>query len=119
MSMREIDPITLEVIRNALASTADEMALIVMRSAYSPVVRDIMDYSTALCDAKGRVIAQGLTLPIQLCSFPRIMGFVKERYGDMLKPGTGASVLGYPHRKIATEMRAENITIDSKKVELR
>jgi len=87
MSMREIDPITLEVIRNALASTADEMALIVMRSAYSPVVRDIMDYSTALCDAKGRVIAQGLTLPIQLCSFPRIMGFVKERYGDTLKQG--------------------------------
>ncbi|RYE34673.1 MAG: hydantoinase B/oxoprolinase family protein [Hyphomicrobiales bacterium] len=87
MSKCEIDPITLEVIRNALASTADEMALIVMRSAYSPVVRDIMDYSTALCDAKGRVIAQGLTLPIQLCSFPRIMGFVQERYGDTLKAG--------------------------------
>lgn len=87
MSAQAIDPITLEVIRNALASTADEMALIVMRSAYSPVVRDIMDYSTALCDAKGRVIAQGLTLPIQLCSFPRIMGFVRERYGDTLKPG--------------------------------
>jgi N-methylhydantoinase B len=87
MSTSAIDPITLEVIRNALASTADEMALIVMRSAYSPVVRDIMDYSTALCDGKGRVIAQGLTLPIQLCSFPRIMGFVHERYGDTLKPG--------------------------------
>lgn len=87
MSAREIDPITLEVIRNALASTADEMALIVMRSAYSPVVRDIMDYSTALCDAQGRVIAQGLTLPIQLCSFPRIMGFVRERFGDTLRPG--------------------------------
>ncbi len=87
MSAHAIDPITLEVIRNALASTADEMALIVMRSAYSPVVRDIMDYSTALCDAQGRVIAQGLTLPIQLCSFPRIMGFVRERYGDSLRPG--------------------------------
>lgn len=87
MSAATIDPITLEVIRNALAATADEMALIVMRSAYSPVVRDIMDYSTALCDAKGRVIAQGLTLPIQLCSFPRIMGFIRERYGDTLKPG--------------------------------
>ena len=68
MIAERIDPITLEVIRNALASTADEMALIVMRSAYSPVVRDIMDYSTALYDAQGRVIAQGLTLPIQLCS---------------------------------------------------
>ncbi|WP_332694723.1 hydantoinase B/oxoprolinase family protein [Bosea sp. (in: a-proteobacteria)] len=87
MSAQAIDPITLEVIRNALASTADEMALIVMRSAYSPVVRDIMDYSTALCDAQGRVIAQGLTLPIQLCSFPRIMGFIRERYGDSLKQG--------------------------------
>ncbi len=87
MSTRDIDPITLEVIRNALASTADEMALIVMRSAYSPVVRDIMDYSTALCDARGRVIAQGLTLPIQLCSFPRIMGFVRDRFGDTLAPG--------------------------------
>ena len=87
MNAHETDPITLEVIRNALASTADEMALIVMRSAYSPVVRDIMDYSTALCDAQGRVIAQGLTLPIQLCSFPRIMEFVRERFADTLKPG--------------------------------
>lgn len=37
----------------------------------------------------------------------------------MLEPGTVATVLGYQHRKIATEMRAENITIDKKKVELR
>ena len=79
-----IDPITLEVIRAALASTADEMALIILRSAYSPVVRDIMDYSTGLCDAHGRIIAQGLTLPIQLCSFPRIMRHVKEKFGEDL-----------------------------------
>lgn len=85
--MSRVDPITLEVIRNGLASIADEMALIVMRSAYSPVVRDIMDYSTALCDPQGRVIAQGLTLPIQLCSFPRVMRFVEEKYGDRLAPG--------------------------------
>lgn len=37
----------------------------------------------------------------------------------MLAPGTRATVLGYPHRKVETEMRAENITIDQKKVELR
>ena len=85
--MSRVDPITLEVIRNGLASIADEMALIVMRSAYSPVVRDIMDYSTALCDPQGRVIAQGLTLPIQLCSFPRVMRFIEQKYGDTLVPG--------------------------------
>ena len=37
----------------------------------------------------------------------------------MLKPGTRATVLGYQHRQTSTEMRAENITIDKKKVELR
>ncbi|BCH20320.1 hydantoinase B/oxoprolinase family protein [Mesorhizobium sp. L-8-3] len=85
--MSSVDPITLEVIRNGLASVADEMALIIMRSAYSPVVRDIMDYSTGLCDPQGRIIAQGLTLPIQLCSFPRVMHFLKERFADDLAPG--------------------------------
>ena len=38
---------------------------------------------------------------------------------DMVKPGTVVSVLGYQHRKVATEMRAENITVDKKKIELR
>lgn len=37
----------------------------------------------------------------------------------MVKPGTVVTVLGYQHRKVATEMRAENITVDQKKVELR
>ena len=59
MADGDIDPITLEVIKNALASVADEMALVVMRSSYSPVVRDTMDYSTALCDRPGQVRRAG------------------------------------------------------------
>lgn len=38
---------------------------------------------------------------------------------QMLAAGTRARVVGYQHRKIATEMRAENVTVDGKKVELR
>jgi N-methylhydantoinase B len=82
-----VDPITLEVIKNALASTADEMALVIMRSAYSPVVRDTMDYSTALCDRDGRVVAQGLTLAVQLGTFPTVMGYVMGAFGSSAKPG--------------------------------
>ena len=82
-----IDPITLEVVKNALASTADEMALVIMRSAYSPVVRDTMDYSTALCDRNGRVVAQGLTLAVQLGTFPTVMGYVLEEFGSSARPG--------------------------------
>ena len=82
-----LDPITLEVVRNALASTADEMALVLMRSAYSPVVRDTMDYSTALCDRHGRLVAQGLTLAVQLGSFPTMMRHLCEEHADTTRPG--------------------------------
>ena len=81
------DPLTLEVIKNALGSVADEMALMVMRSAYSPVVRDTMDYSTALCDRHGQVVAQGLTLAVQLGTFPTAMRYVLEEYGQSAQPG--------------------------------
>src|SRR3954453_2979060 len=82
-----VDPITLEVVKNALASTAAEMALVIMRSAYSPVVRDTMDYSTALCDRNGRVVAQGLTLAVQLGTFTTAMGSVLEGFGSAAAPG--------------------------------
>ena len=82
MTAVAIDPVTLEVIKNGLASVADEMALVVMRSAYSPVVRDTMDYSTALCDRDGELVAQGLTLAVQLGTFPTVMRHVREHFGE-------------------------------------
>ena len=85
--MTRIDPITLEVIKNALSSVADEMALVLMRSAYSPVVRDSMDYSTALCDRDGAIIAQGLTLAVQLGAFPDAMQHLTRAYAGRINPG--------------------------------
>jgi N-methylhydantoinase B len=85
--MTSLDPITFEVIKNALASAADEMALIIMRSAYSPVVRDSMDYSTALCDRHGEVVAQGLTLAVQLGSFPDCMRILIKDHAASARPG--------------------------------
>jgi N-methylhydantoinase B len=82
-----LDPITFEVIANALSSTADEMAITVMRSAYSPVVRDTMDYSTALCDHLGRITAQGLTLAVQLGAFPEAMRHLIDQFGGDMAEG--------------------------------
>src|ERR1700689_3891014 len=84
---RSLDPITFEVVKNALSSAADEMALIIMRSAYSPVVRDSMDYSTALCDRHGQVVAQGLTLAVQLGSFPDCMRVILRDHAATARPG--------------------------------
>jgi N-methylhydantoinase B len=73
------DPITLEVIKHALDSIGDEMALTVMRSAYSGIVRDGLDYSTALCDAEGQLLSQGVTTPLHLGSFPDAMVILLEK----------------------------------------
>jgi N-methylhydantoinase B len=68
--MSQPDPVTAELFRNAVTAIGDEMALTIYRTAYSGVLKNIMDYSTAVCDAKGRLVAQGLSLPGHLCSIP-------------------------------------------------
>jgi N-methylhydantoinase B len=82
-----IDPITFEVIKNALDSIADEMALVVMRSGYSPVVRDSLDFSTAICDSQGHVLAQGLCTALHLGSFPDAMQHLIREYAEQMRPG--------------------------------
>jgi N-methylhydantoinase B len=72
-------PVEIELLRNALTSIADEMAITEVRAAYSTVVRDLLDFSTAVCDSAGRVLAQGLTLAIQLGAIPRFMRLLRER----------------------------------------
>src|SRR5262245_12243228 len=47
---RPRDPIGFELFKNTLLSIADEMALTILRTAYSGVLKDNMDYSTAFCD---------------------------------------------------------------------
>ncbi|MFQ5775352.1 MAG: hydantoinase B/oxoprolinase family protein [Kiloniellaceae bacterium] len=63
---RAIDPVTLEVIRNALTATAEEMSLVVMRAARSPLLREAGDLSSALTDAAGELIAQGRDIPMHM-----------------------------------------------------
>ncbi len=81
------DPITMEVVRNALSSIADEMALVIMRTAYSTIVRDSMDYSTGVCDRHGRVVAHGLTMALHLGSFPDAMRELTRQYDGQIDPG--------------------------------
>ncbi|PZX10659.1 N-methylhydantoinase B [Palleronia aestuarii] len=64
------DPIAFQLFRHAIIGIANEMALTIFRTAYSGVLKSIMDYSTAICDREGRLAAQGLSLPGHLCSIP-------------------------------------------------
>ena len=61
MNQQETDPFLLEVLRNAFDTIAEEITLTIIRTAYSQIVRDSLDFSTALCDAKGRTLATKTT----------------------------------------------------------
>jgi N-methylhydantoinase B len=75
MTSATLSPITLEVVRNALYAIAEEMSVIVMRSARSPLLKEAGDLSSALTDSEGRLIAQGRDIPMHM----GVMGFtVKE-----------------------------------------
>jgi N-methylhydantoinase B len=88
MSTRALDPIRLELIKNALDAIVDEMAIALMRSAYSTNIKTALDLSCALCDADGRLIAQGLTLPVHLGSIPDAMAAIRAKFPDeSLRPG--------------------------------
>src|SRR5215813_12376859 len=63
---QSLTPVTLEVVRHAIYAIAEEMSLIIMRSARSPLLKEAGDLSSALTDARGRLIAQGRDIPIHL-----------------------------------------------------
>lgn len=83
----KIDPFFLEILGKALDTIADNMAMNLMRTAYSVIVRDSMDFSTAILDQKGRTLAQGVTTPLHLGSFYDAMQGLIGRVGDTMSPG--------------------------------
>jgi N-methylhydantoinase B len=87
MSNMKPDPIRLEVFRNAFDMIADEMALILMKAAHSPIVRDSMDFSTALCDEFGQTVAQGVTTPMHLGSFYDAMQHLIRQFDGQVEEG--------------------------------
>src|SRR5215813_7152286 len=81
------DPIAFELFKNAIFSIADEMALTVLRTTYSGVLKDNMDFSTGFADADGRLVAQGLTLPGHLGSVPTAMQSIIRHYANDMTDG--------------------------------
>ena len=77
-STSEIDPVTLEILRNQLESVATEMGHVLIRGAYSPNIKERQDCSTALFDASGRMIAQAEHIPVHLGAMPDAVDIVLQ-----------------------------------------
>ncbi|MBS1881754.1 MAG: hydantoinase B/oxoprolinase family protein [Actinobacteria bacterium] len=81
------DPATFEVFKNAIVGLANEMAITVIRTAHSQIMAESMDFSTALCDSQGRVVAQGNCTPLHLGAVPAAMDAVLARHAEDLHEG--------------------------------
>ncbi len=82
-----IDPIRFEVIKSALDAIADEMGVVIVRSAHSPIIRDALDFSTAVMDHQGLMLSQARLTPGHMGSFPHAMRVLIDEYGDGMRPG--------------------------------
>jgi len=86
-AVEAITPVRRELFQNALTTVADNMIVTVVRTSRSEVVKSSLDFSSAICDAQGQTIAQGLALPAHLGSMmPALQGCL-DRLGADLKPG--------------------------------
>ena len=78
---QDLDPITLEIVFNALRSITDETFIALTKSAYSTNIKERRDHSTAICDLDGRLIVQAEnSLPIHLASMTGLMASLLAKY---------------------------------------
>src|SRR5205809_6425714 len=78
-----IDPILLEVLRNRLDAIADEMELTLLKSAASPIVKEGLDATAALCNTRGETIAKAAAIPVRLGA----LQFAAQRLVRAFPPG--------------------------------
>jgi N-methylhydantoinase B len=94
-------PGSFEVLSGALKGVALEMSEVLRRSAYSPVIREMLDFSCALLDAGGRVVVQADDIPAQLGAMSRIVDWIeRDNPRDTWRPGD-AFFVNHPYRGAA------------------
>jgi len=81
-----LDPVRLEVYRHLFTALAEEMGAALRRSAYSPNIKERRDYSCALFDGSGRVVAMGDHMPVHLGALPMSVAAALAAFGS-LGPG--------------------------------
>ena len=81
-SPRQKDPAAFEIAKNALFKIAEEMRVILCKTAYSPILKSAGDFSCGVFDAEGAMVAQGNDLPIHLGSMPDAVRAIVSVFGS-------------------------------------
>ena len=81
------DPAAFEIMKNALYKIAEEMRVVLCKTAYSPILKSAGDFSCGVFDAAGDMVAQGPDLPIHLGSMPDAVRAIVDAFGHDVHPG--------------------------------
>ncbi|HEY1363857.1 MAG TPA: hydantoinase B/oxoprolinase family protein [Xanthobacteraceae bacterium] len=81
------DPATFEIVKNSLYKIAEEMRVVLAKTAYSPLLKSAGDYSCGVFDARGDMVAQGPDLPIHLGSMPDAVRAVVAAFASDVHDG--------------------------------
>jgi N-methylhydantoinase B len=82
-----VDPITVSVIQHRFEAIVQEMGEAMLRTSYSQILNSSRDFSTALTDAEGRLVAQAEHVPIHVGAIPWAVASVRRFFGDRVRPG--------------------------------
>jgi N-methylhydantoinase B len=83
-----LDPVTVEVVRNKLDGIANEMELTLLKSSFSPIVKEGLDASASLFTLQGETLAQAVAIPIHLATLiPCIARFLAEFPLESMREG--------------------------------
>ena len=82
-----VDPVSLEVFKNLFESVAEEMGVALQRTAYSPNIKERRDFSCAMFDPQGNMVAQAAHVPVHLGAMPASVRAALKVFPNALRPG--------------------------------
>jgi N-methylhydantoinase B len=84
--MSTVDPITVSVVQHRLTSIVEEMGEAMLRTSYSQILNSSRDFSCALCDREGRLLAQAEHIPVHIGALPEATKSIQSYFGEHVQP---------------------------------
>src|SRR5208282_1492934 len=105
-----MNPIDLEVIYQSTLQIARELTLNMLRTGYSTIIKESQDFTFAIFDAEGRMVAQGIPQPLHIGPLASQLQEIRRLFRGRIEPGD-AFIVNHPYR--ACQNHATDITIIS------
>ena len=86
-----VNAIDLEVIYQSTLQIARELTVNMLRTGYSTIIKESQDFTFAIFDGEGRMVAQGIPQPLHIGPLAAQVKEIKRRYRGMIEPGDASS----------------------------